>query len=59
MTRRQGTVYECDGCGKRVWSEVLPKGWWQRADGEAHLCEGCELGWQMAQKAKGVKRDDR
>ena len=48
MTRTQGTVYECDGCGKRVWSEALPKGWWQRADGEAHLCEGCELGWQMA-----------
>jgi hypothetical protein len=59
MTKTTGTVYECNGCGKRVWSDTRPKGWWEGPDKKAHLCEGCELGWQMAQKAKGVKRDDR
>ena len=56
MTITTGTLYVCDGCGTRRWSETLPKDWWERADKEAHLCEMCELGWQMARKAKGGKQ---
>ena len=51
MTRKQVTVYECDACTQRRWSEVLPAGWWERADGGAHLCNGCEA---VATKAAAV-----